>query len=270
MLLTAVPSWYGQAAPGSPPALPRGSPADRALAAPVVTPVNHGRVATLLSPKALGGSVTIWRTVAAFSTFLHPLAPRALPRFNATMGALTPARRFFLPTRRAMNAVWIRAGLPGYGNESSVPSASNHLLPSRNPCLGLCPPGLPRGTVVTTIPLPLARVSASWASPVTRKLARTAGRIEFACAADGTFTWGCSPPPLARTQLPSVTGLQTSPGKDLHLAGSLPSQAHECGEESPLWLFFGFCFDRCVPFGVRRFPAALAFSPDVNDSVGEA
>ncbi len=26
------------------------------------------------------------------STFLRPLAPRALPRFNATMGALTPAR----------------------------------------------------------------------------------------------------------------------------------------------------------------------------------
>src|SRR5271157_4246712 len=31
------------------------------------------------------------------STFLHPLAPRALPRFLATMDALTPAGRFFGP-----------------------------------------------------------------------------------------------------------------------------------------------------------------------------
>ena len=62
------------------------------------------------------------------------------------------------------------------------------------------------------------------ASPFPRRLAKTAGRIEFACATDGTFTWGCSPPPLPRTQLPSVTGSQTDPDKDLHLAGSLRSK----------------------------------------------
>ena len=33
------------------------------------------------------------------STSLPPLAPRALPRFPATMDALTPARRFFGPRR---------------------------------------------------------------------------------------------------------------------------------------------------------------------------
>jgi hypothetical protein len=33
--------------------------------------------------------------VPCASTFLHPLAPRALPRFLATMDALTPTRRLF-------------------------------------------------------------------------------------------------------------------------------------------------------------------------------
>jgi len=35
--------------------------------------------------------------VPGVSTFLHPLAPRALPRFGATMDALTPPRRLFGP-----------------------------------------------------------------------------------------------------------------------------------------------------------------------------
>src|SRR5207244_9563131 len=36
------------------------------------------------------------------------------------------------------------------------------------------------------------RADAIWTSPFTRRLARTTGRIEFACATDWTFTCGCS------------------------------------------------------------------------------
>jgi hypothetical protein len=56
------------------------------------------------------------------STFLHPFAPPELPGFDATMGALTPVRRFFASTlrlapwirspSRTMNAAWTRTGLP--------------------------------------------------------------------------------------------------------------------------------------------------------------
>jgi hypothetical protein len=46
------------------------------------------------------------------STFLHPFAPPALPGFLATMGALTPARRLFVPLLGAMNSAWNRTGLP--------------------------------------------------------------------------------------------------------------------------------------------------------------
>src|ERR1039458_6518423 len=42
-------------------------------------------------------SCLVIRHVLCASTSLHPLAPRALPRFLATTDALTPARRFFGP-----------------------------------------------------------------------------------------------------------------------------------------------------------------------------
>src|ERR1700733_6638900 len=59
------------------------------------------------------------------------------------------------------------------------------------------------------------RVDAIQASPVTRRLAKAAGRIEFAYATDEDFTSGCSPPPLTRTQLPSVTGPPDEAGQGL-------------------------------------------------------
>ncbi len=104
-------------------------------------------------------------------------------------------------------------------------SVSNHHLSSRQGRLGSA----------------LYRTDTIRASPVTRGLAGAAGRIEFACATDWLFTLGCSPPPLARTQLPLVSGFQTNPGKDFHLAGSLRSKAHECGGSTPLSFFRPDC-----------------------------
>jgi hypothetical protein len=59
------------------------------------------------------------------STFLHPFAPPALPGFNATMGALTPARRV-LRIMSIMNARLVRAGLSASCAWPSVHSASKH------------------------------------------------------------------------------------------------------------------------------------------------
>ena len=52
------------------------------------------------------------------STSLHPFAPPELPGFDATMGALTPARRLFVPLSGAMNSAWTRAGLPVFGRQT--------------------------------------------------------------------------------------------------------------------------------------------------------
>ena len=149
------------------------------------------------------------------STSLRPLAPRALPRFLATMDALTPALR--------RSTASSRAGLPSSRQRALFShSVSNHLLPLRSGISGVGPD----------------RTDAIRASPFTRGLAGAAGRIEFACATDWLFTLGCSPPPLTRTQLPLVSGSQTDPGKDFHLAGLLRSKAHECDDSSSLWFLF--------------------------------
>jgi hypothetical protein len=62
------------------------------------------------------------------STFLHPFAPPALPGFDATMGALTPARRLFVSLSGTMNSAWTRAGLSASCAGPSDHSASNHPL----------------------------------------------------------------------------------------------------------------------------------------------
>ena len=60
------------------------------------------------------------------STSLHPFAPPALPGFDATMGALTPARRLFVSLSGTMNSAWTRAGLSASCAWPSDRSASNH------------------------------------------------------------------------------------------------------------------------------------------------
>jgi hypothetical protein len=62
------------------------------------------------------------------STSLHPFAPPALPGFDATMGALTPARRLFVSLSGTVNSAWARAGLSASCAGPSDHSASNHPL----------------------------------------------------------------------------------------------------------------------------------------------
>lgn len=63
----------------------------------------------VISPPASGGQsrrFVFRRLDLHVSTFLHPFAPPALPGFDATMSALTPARRFFLSLSGTVNAAW--------------------------------------------------------------------------------------------------------------------------------------------------------------------
>jgi hypothetical protein len=62
------------------------------------------------------------------STSLRPFAPPTLLGFNATMGALTPARRLVVSLSGTMNTAWTRAGLSALCAWPSDHSASNHPL----------------------------------------------------------------------------------------------------------------------------------------------
>src|ERR1700733_963390 len=77
------------------------------------------------------------------------------------------------------------------------------------------------------------RVDAIQASPVTRRLAKAAGRIEFAYATDEDFTSGCSPPPLTRTQLPSVTGPPDEAGQGLSPCETIALEGARVRRASP-------------------------------------
>jgi len=85
-------------------------------------------------------------------------------------------------------------------------SVSKH-LPSSRDASGVSCPGL-TGPRRRGRPFGAVR---PWASPMTGRLATTVGRIEFTRVTDRSFTSGCSPPRLAATQLPSVTGCQNTP-----------------------------------------------------------
>ena len=115
------------------------------------------------------------------STSLRPLAPPELPGFNATMGALTPARR--------LSVAWIRAGLSALCVGPSIHSAPNHL---QGPAISFSRSGS------------LSRASDSrrfGTSSFPSGLVTLGGRIGFTCVADWMFAFRCFPPRLATTQL---------------------------------------------------------------------
>ena len=124
------------------------------------------------------------RRVHRVSTFLRPLAPRALPRFNATMGALTPGR---LSAAGQVSLIHVR-GLPDH-------SVSNHLARPRRrfDTLPFQRDGSPAFRQVQ-------------ASPFTRGLAGHARPNRVRHPTDWSFTSCCFPPCLAAAQLQSVTG----------------------------------------------------------------
>jgi hypothetical protein len=138
---------------------------------------------------------------------LRPFAPPALPGFNATMDALTPAHRPYLEFAAAASYLpWrplLRPGQDGWGvvARHHFYLKAERLVVDRDPCVLCCtfrpfrlqPPlavpmqfleflssGLP-----SSHRLAMRRVlsdRASWASPLSSRLATATGRIEFAVA----------------------------------------------------------------------------------------
>jgi len=172
-------------------------------------------------PLAAGGSllgkalrhsrvVTFQEHAGGDSISLHPLAPPALPGFNATMGALTPVDRprgrsdhqqvsllklrTFRPFRLQPPLTFPIAAF-GFCGVRASPREPAGSLPDRHPSREV--------------------VGVTWASPLTSRLAKATGRIEFTCVTDESFASGCSPPRLATTQLPSATRSQTSSRRGL-------------------------------------------------------
>lgn len=138
------------------------------------------------------------------STFLRPLAPRALSRFFATMDALTPLRRLLGPCGLELRSVL--KGLPAYLVSTSNPSVLNHSTTPAPPffffvpfMLSFCtgrPASGPSRRVTTEGSLP----SRSWpglrtapaVSPV--GVAESGSRCVVHFVTDGLFTSGSSPP----------------------------------------------------------------------------
>ncbi len=137
--------------------------------------IEGGSPASVAAKGTVTGSyVRSRRRAITHPSSCSPFAPPALPGFFATMGALTPGGRLFVPTPRAMNTVLCRPGLLVSCIQPSDRSASNHLLPS--PDLDLVwTRSLPHG-------LPTVSLSGPWRQlgfTIRWRLATTTSRIEF-------------------------------------------------------------------------------------------
>ena len=149
------------------------------------------------------------------STFLHPLAPRALPRFLATTGALTPVR--------AALRTLIR------GNEHRPCPEQVSLVHTARPSLHSVTKHLTRPAIASPLPTQRGRLPGLYPgldftlNPQARRYARP-NRVRY--PTDCMFASGCSPPHLAATQLPSATGIGHLPEEDFHLLNRACSQAH--------------------------------------------
>jgi len=139
-------------------------------------------------------------SVLLIVSFLPPFAPRELPRFLTTTGALSPSGRLFGPLA-AMNSVlfpdrdpWFTSlRLPAIPYPTTRYTSAVTLTVLRNAAAGL---PVPSGTGFRFL-----------ASPFSRRLAHVSGRIGFIIVLimDWQFASSCSPPRLSATQLLSAT-----------------------------------------------------------------
>jgi len=130
----------------------------------------------------------VWsRTVSSVFIFLRPFAPPALPRFVATMNALSAIELSLRLSDRSLHL-------------SHAPFQSFPLQPHPSRQLSSF------GSARTVICSPLSRQ----ASPRPSRLARLTCRIEFTFVRDQPSVSSCSPPRLAATQLLS-TACQSLP-----------------------------------------------------------
>ena len=183
-----------------------------------------------LSPKGHSVWVVGWCRSLSSSTFLHPFAPPELPGFVATMDALTPERRLFLPVGspagiRHMNTVlsvqvslFHVSGLPSILSPTTPPSppSLSHTTPQRS---GLLFPVLSRRARNS-------RKSLGFAIHTPAHRADRPKRVRILRAAHSPPV---APHPASRRR--SYSQLQAGvclPEEDLHLSGQIRLQTHVC------------------------------------------
>ena len=174
---------------------------------------------TPASPNGQSQRRGICRQGQPSSTFLRPFAPPELPGFTATMDALTPARRLFVPGLRHMNTVLTHAGLTVSWVWPSDHSASNHRYA---PVVALAHYPSARRASRNVVPLLV------WISPLNRRLTGRPGRIEFTLR----LRTGRSPPGalhVASRQRGSdrLQAGECVPEEDLHLSDRTHLQSHD-------------------------------------------
>jgi hypothetical protein len=134
------------------------------------------------------------------STFLHPFAPRALPRFFALTGALTPAQGALRTLARGSEH-------PPYPRQVS-------LVHTARPSMHSVTKPLARPAIASPLPaqrdLPGLSLGLDFTlNPEARRYARP-NCVRY--PTDCMFASGCSPPRLAAAQLPLATRERASPG----------------------------------------------------------
>jgi hypothetical protein len=134
------------------------------------------------------------------STFLHSFAPRALPRFFAPTGALTPAQGALRTLIR--------------GNEHPPYPRQVSLVHTTRPSLHSATKHLTRPAIASPLPAQRGRLLGLCSgldfalNPEARRYARP-NRVRH--PTDCRFVSGCSPPRVAATQLPLITRERASP-----------------------------------------------------------
>jgi len=159
------------------------------------------------SPACLASRHSHWLrfypVLTYLSTFLPPFAPRALPRFFALTGALTPAQGALRTLTR--------------GNEHPPYPWQVSLVHTARPSLHSVTKHLARPAIASPLPaqrdrLPDLCPGLDFAlNPEARRYARP-NRVRHD-PTDCMFVSGCSPPRVAATQLPLTTREQASPGE---------------------------------------------------------
>jgi hypothetical protein len=159
------------------------------------------------------------------STFLHPLAPPALPGFIATMSAVTPARG----RACGLNSTWHPSPANGHAGLSTSRVLPSELSVSNHPAA-------PRTALPPTSQRPGHRASSRvWASPLHptgqargQAQARQTALPNRVChSTDCSFASGCSPPRLTADAVTSGYRLVGSPGLDFHLPDMTRLWAHD-------------------------------------------
>jgi len=142
------------------------------------------------------------RCIHCTSTFLHPFAPRALPRFFAPTSALTPAQGALRTLTK--------------GNEHPPCPEQVSLIPRTRPSMHSVTNHLARPVIAYPLPdqrdrLPDLNPGLDFALGLRAHRYARPNRVRH--PTDCMFASGCSPPHLAAAQLPLATRKRASPGE---------------------------------------------------------